>query len=127
MAEFCSVGDAVDTAPDDFLSAVDVPSYTLIRAATLSAVQPFGKGVLAVVPPAFFLALVCTGLAVAAGDFSLNLAVHLLGDDAFVIVLNVVLRQLAGVFLRAAGQHIVGKGLLQQDITAVFLDRKSVV
>ena len=63
MAEFCSVGDAVDAAPDDFLSAVDVPSYTLIRAATLSAVQPFGKGVLAVVPPAFFLALVCTGLA----------------------------------------------------------------
>lgn len=55
MAEFCSVGDAVDAAPDDFLSAVDVPSYTLIRAATLSAVQPFGKGVLAVVPPAFFL------------------------------------------------------------------------
>ena len=59
--------------------------------------------------------------AVAAGDFSLHLAVHLLSDDALVIVFNVVLWQLAGVFLRTAGQHIVGKGLLQQDITAVFL------
>ena len=88
MAEFCSVGDAVDATPDDFLSAVNVPSYTLIRAATLSAVQALGKGIFAVVPPALLLAPVRAGLAVAAGDFSLHLAVHLLGDDALVIVLN---------------------------------------
>lgn len=112
---------AVDATPDDFLSAVDVPSHTLIRAATLSAVEPFGKGVLAVVPPAFFLALVCAGLAVAAGDFGLHLAEHLLGDDALMVIFNVVLRQLAGIFLRASGQYIVSKGLLQQNITAVFL------
>ena len=72
----------VDAAPDDFLSAVDVPSHTLIRAATLSTVQPFGKGVLAVVSPALLFASVRAGLAVAAGDFSLHLAVHLLSDDA---------------------------------------------
>ena len=121
MAEFCSVGDTVDAAPDDFLSAVNIPSHTLIRAAAFPAIQPFGKGVLAVVPPALLFASVRAGLAVAAGDFSLHLAVHLLSDDALVIVLYVVLWQLAGVFLRTASQHIVGKGLLQQDITAVFL------
>lgn len=83
MAEFCSVGDTVDAAPDDFLSAVNIPSHTLIRAAAFPAIQPFGKGVLAVVPPALLFASVRAGLAVAAGDFSLHLAVHLLSDDAY--------------------------------------------
>lgn len=76
MAEFCSVGDTVDAAPDDFLSAVNIPSHALIRTAAFPTVQPFGKGVLAVVPPALLFASVRAGLAVAAGDFSLHLAVH---------------------------------------------------
>lgn len=99
MAELCSVGDTVDASPDDFFSAVNVSSHALVRDATFSAIQPFGKGVLAVVPPALLLAPVRAGLAVAAGDFSLHLAVHLLSDDALVIVFNVVLWQLAGIFL----------------------------
>lgn len=106
MAELCSVGDTVDAAPDDFLSAVNIPSHALIRTAAFPTVQPFGKGVLAVVPPALLFASVRAGLAVAAGDFSLCLSECLLRDDSLVVILYVILRQLAGIFLGYACQYI---------------------
>ena len=46
---------------------------------------------------------------------------HLLGDDTFMVVFNVVLWQLTRVFLGNACQYILDKGLLQQHIATVFL------
>lgn len=113
MAELCSVGDTVDAAPDDFLSAVNIPSHALIRTAAFPTVQPFGKGVLAVVPSALLFASVRAGLAVAAGDFSLCLSECLLRDDSLVVILYVILRQLAGIFLGYACQYIISVGKCQ--------------
>ena len=48
------------------------------------------------------------------------LSEHLFTDNALVVIFNVILRELPGVFLMYSGQHILGKGLLQQHITAVF-------
>ena len=59
-------------------------------------------------------------LTVSAGDLGLHLSEHLFADNALVIIFNVVLRKLPGVFLMYTRQHILGKGLLQQHITAVF-------
>lgn len=67
------------------------------------------------------LAMVGGRLAVAAGDFSLCLSECLLRDDSLVVILYVILRQLAGIFLGYACQYILDKCLLQQHITAVFL------
>ena len=55
MAEFCSVGDAVDAAPDDFLSAVDVPSYTLIRLPHSPQYSRSERAYLLLYRPRFFL------------------------------------------------------------------------
>ena len=48
------------------------------------------------------------------------LSEHLFTDNALVVIFNVILRELPGVFLMYTRQHILGKGLLQQYITAVF-------
>lgn len=50
----------------------------------------------------------------------MHLSEHLFADDTLMIIFNVVLRKLSGVFLMNPGQDILGKGLLQQYITAVF-------
>ena len=50
-------------------------------------------------------------LAVAAGDFSLCLSECLLRDDSLVVILYVILRQLAGIFLGYACQYILDKCL----------------
>ena len=55
MTISCSVGCTVNTAPDDFFSAVDVPSHALVGAATFAAEQAFRKCILAVISAAFFL------------------------------------------------------------------------
>lgn len=57
-AEFRSVLDAVYAPPDDLLSAVNVPSHPLVRAAAVTADQPFGQGVLAVIAATAALALI---------------------------------------------------------------------
>ena len=62
------------------------------------------------------LAMVGGRLAVAAGDFSLCLSECLLRDDSLVVILYVILRQLAGIFLGYACQYILDKCLLQQHI-----------
>ena len=57
------------------------------------------------------LAMVGGRLAVAAGDFSLCLSECLLRDDSLVVILYVILRQLAGIFLGYACQYILDKCL----------------
>lgn len=66
------------------------------------------------------LALIGSRLTVAAGNLCLHLSEHLLTDDTLMIIFNVVLRKLPGVFLMYTRQHILGKGLLQQHIPTVF-------
>ena len=53
------------------------------------------------------LAMVGGRLAVAAGNFSLCLSECLLRDDSLVVILYVILRQLAGIFLGYACQYIL--------------------
>lgn len=55
------------------------------------------------------LAMVGGRLAVAAGNFSLCLSECLLRDDSLVVILYVILRQLAGIFLGYACQYILDK------------------
>ena len=57
-AEFRSVLDAIYAPPDDLLSAVDIPSHPLVRAAAVTAEQSLGQGILAVVTTPAALALV---------------------------------------------------------------------
>ena len=57
-AEFRSVLDAVHAPPDDLLSAVNIPSHPLVRAAAVTAEQSLGQGILAVVAAPAALALV---------------------------------------------------------------------
>ena len=99
---------------------MNIPSHPLVRAAAVTADQPFGQGIFAVIATPAALALVSCRLAVSACNLGLHLSEHLLADDALVVIFNVILRELPGVFLMYPGQHILGKGLLQQHITAVF-------
>ena len=94
------------------LYAVNIPSHPFVRAAAITAEQPFGQGVFAIVTTPAALALVGGRLAVSASDLSLHLSEHLLADNALVVIFNVILRELPGVFLMYPGQHILGKGLL---------------
>ena len=57
-AEFRSVLDTIHAPPDDLLSSVDIPSYPFVGAAAVTADQPFGQGVLAVVTASATLTLV---------------------------------------------------------------------
>ena len=91
----------------------DVPSHPLVRAAAVTAEQSLGQGILAVIATPAALALVGCRLTVSAGDLGLHFAEHLLTDDALMIIFDVILRELPGVFLMYPGQHILGKGLLQ--------------
>ena len=99
---------------------MNIPSHSLVRAAAVTAEQSFGQGILAVVAAAATLALGGGRLAVAAGNLGLHLSEHLFTDNALMVIFNVILRELPGVFLMYTRQHILGKGLLQQHITAVF-------
>ena len=76
--------------------------------------------IFAVIATLAALALVGCRLAVSAGNLGLHLSEYLLADNALVVIFNVILRELPGVFLMYTRQHILGKGLLQQHIPAVF-------
>lgn len=65
------------------------------------------------------LAMVGGRLAVAAGNFSLCLSECLLRDDSLVVILYVILRQLAGIFLGYACQYI--PLILNFAVTAAFI------
>lgn len=102
MTISCSVCCAADTAPDDFFSAVDVPSHALVGAATFAAEQAFRKCILAVISAALFLMAIGAGFTVATSNLTLHCTEHLLGNDPLMVVLYVVLRQLPGVLFRAS-------------------------
>ena len=91
---------------------MDIPSHPLVRAAAVTADQPFGQGIFAVIATPAALALVGRRLAVSAGNLGLHLSEYLLADNALVVIFNVILRKLPGVFLMYPRQHILGKGLL---------------
>ena len=102
-----------------------VPVDATVEFATMAATDDLGETIVAGEAALF------SGLAgpdvTAAGQFSLHLHENILWDDCLVVVLNIILRDNAGILNTLLGQEVCSIGLLQQGVAHVLLISKDLV
>ena len=94
FTEFFSEFQAVDAAPYNLLTPMNVPSHPPIITATVSTYQPFGQCILTgeFSSICFRMFLSDGAFAFSSCDFFLNLMEHFSGDNSRMIVFYVILR-----------------------------------
>ena len=111
-----------EAPPDNLFSPVDAPGHPAVVRAAVPANQPFRKRIFAGEPPPVGLGFFRAGglFAAPARQFLLDFQEYLPGKNRRMVILNIVLRQLAVVFLDLPFQEIGSVGLLQQDVACIF-------
>ena len=112
-----------EAPPDNLFPSVNAPSHPAVVRAAVPANQPFRQGVFAGKPAVIGLGFFGAGrfFTPSPGQFLLDFQEYLPGKNRWVVILNIVLRQLAVVFLDLPFQEIGSVGFLQQDVACVFL------
>ena len=122
MAVFFPKFQPGDTPPDDPFDAISGPGTPLIGGTTLPTDQPLTERILGGILALFCFSAFLQNLSLAGPPCHLLLypLVDVPRDNSRVVVLDVILRQLAGILLDLLADAVCGEGLLQQGVPYIL-------